>query len=615
MSEGTRIGRPRKGAPALVFGAGAILLGVGLASSLTFCDGGSDHPGTGDPDASAPATSTIGPVVGPPLVGAIDDPFDVEPAFEPWVQREPPEGYAPLDPAFRTWGDVDNLEAAVPAMCYTRTGGDSNPCYVCHAGPTPMNRWEDWDLQLEYAFSDVALTNHWTNLFEDRSDAVAAISDGAIVAYIRQDNYGPLREELAALVEAGEYHGWVPDVDLHAGFDEEGFAKDGSGWRALRYVPFPGAFWPTNGSTDDVFIRLPAKFRQDRAHYKANLAILEAIVASNPAQDDDEIVHTIEPVDEVAVDYDLDGDGVLETAVTELRGLPDHFLGEASVVETQRWTHPHGTEYLHSVRYVDPARPGRTSTRMKELRYGRKVIFKDTWTITRDMQVELEEKFRGQTPRYVGDRNFGWISLFGWQYQGFIEDTNGWLRLQDDEETRFCMGCHGAIGGTVDGVFTLPRKEPGLEGWREQDLRGLHDRPQANGEDGEILTYFRRVRGADELRGNTEMLQRFFVGDGLRVRENLVRQAGMDGDRDLAWLLGPSWRRALTLNKAYRVIVQRQTFKRGRDATVYPITNVHREIEGNGSTELGTADYVFSDYRIVLDHSPYEGPAGDGDGT
>ena len=31
----------------------------------------------------------------------------------------------------------------------------------------------------------------------------------------------------------------------------------GSDWRTVRYQPFPGAFWPTNGSTGDVFIRLP----------------------------------------------------------------------------------------------------------------------------------------------------------------------------------------------------------------------------------------------------------------------------------------------------------------------------------------------------------------------
>jgi hypothetical protein len=45
------------------------------------------------------------------------------------------------------------------------------------------------DLQESYAFPDYALTNHWTNLFKDRSQQVAAISDEEILAYIRKDNY------------------------------------------------------------------------------------------------------------------------------------------------------------------------------------------------------------------------------------------------------------------------------------------------------------------------------------------------------------------------------------------------------------------------------------------
>src|SRR6185436_19502079 len=98
-----------------------------------------------------------------------------------------------------------------------------------------------------------------------------------------QDNYRLLR---AALAERVDYDGWRPDVDLDAGFDDDGFARDGSGWRAVRYKPFPGAFFPTNGSAGDVFIRLPEAFRQDesgassRAAYMANLAIVEAAIAT-----------------------------------------------------------------------------------------------------------------------------------------------------------------------------------------------------------------------------------------------------------------------------------------------------------------------------------------------
>ena len=60
-----------------------------------------------------------------------------------------------------------------------------------------LNFQNDWSLQEEYAFSDAALTNHWRNLYVDRSAAIAAISDAAMTAYIRTDNYTPLREALA----------------------------------------------------------------------------------------------------------------------------------------------------------------------------------------------------------------------------------------------------------------------------------------------------------------------------------------------------------------------------------------------------------------------------------
>ena len=49
-------------------------------------------------------------------------------------------------------------------------------------------------------------------------------------------------------------------------FDDEGFdhAPDGTptGWRAFAYMPLPSTFWPANGSTDDVLIRLPEAYRE-----------------------------------------------------------------------------------------------------------------------------------------------------------------------------------------------------------------------------------------------------------------------------------------------------------------------------------------------------------------
>ncbi len=187
-----------------------------------------------------------------------------------------PQGH-PID-------SIYNREAIIPPPCYTKTQGSYNPCYVCHQNEIPgrENRMNDEDLQVEYSFSELGTRNHWQNLFEDRSERVSGMSDRDILEYINQNNYSELAERL----EQVDFQGWIPDLEnLHLGkdaFDENGFAKDGSHWVAYNYKPLPSTFWPTNGSTDDVMIRLPAPFRTDLYGnesldvYKANLAILEA---------------------------------------------------------------------------------------------------------------------------------------------------------------------------------------------------------------------------------------------------------------------------------------------------------------------------------------------------
>ena len=40
--------------------------------------------------------------------------------------------YDPVEFAEASIGRTVNYEAVVPAMCYTKTGGVSNACYVCH---------------------------------------------------------------------------------------------------------------------------------------------------------------------------------------------------------------------------------------------------------------------------------------------------------------------------------------------------------------------------------------------------------------------------------------------------------------------------------------------------
>lgn len=507
--------------------------------------------------------------------------------------------YDPLAAAVSA-GKPVNREAPVPPACYTKTAGTSNPCWTCHTSGHGTNSRVDWALQEEYAFSETALTNHWQNLFVDRTAAIAAQSDDEILGYVRGDNYTPLRR---ALERRPAYSGYVPDLDLARGVDEEGYARDGSGWRAVRFKPFPGAFWPTNGSTGDVFIRLPKVFQTDaegnpsRAVYSANLAVLEAAIAADPAARDNALGREVEAFDERLFGVDLDGDGAVSASALRIERLPPQYAGGARGVPARRYAYPKGVELFHSVRYLDPDSPALMAARMKELRYARKVIDFDTWATLRAYEKEADEKEEGRLPVFAGSPTSGLRNDFGWQLQGFIEDREGRLRLQTEEEHLFCMGCHSAIGVTVDSTFSLARKVPGREGWRYQDLRGIPDVPQVGHREPETLTYFKRVGGGDEIRANTEILARFFPGGTLDETE--VRRAAPGGDRDLAYLVAPSRERALLLDKAYRALVLTQRFDLGRDALPAPAENVHRLIE-NGSTDLAKTKKVYHDGRLQL---------------
>lgn len=517
---------------------------------------------------------------------------------EPAPADEPP-GYDPLAVARASLGKLGNREAPIPPQCYTKTEGRANPCWVCHAPARFPNGMVDWDLQAAYSFSDEAKTNYWTNLFVDRRAAMAGISDEEILAWMRSDNYSELRSALAALPE-DDYRGYRPDLDFAAGFDEHGFARDGSHWRAFRYKPFAGAFWPTNGSADDVMIRLPPDFRSDAqgreslAIYRANLAILEASMASNPLIADAELRWPIEPIDERAAGIDLDGDGELEPEVRELVGLPSHYAGAAAKVRVRRGLYPKGTEFLHSVRYVDPDHGA--SMRMKELRYSRRFAELSDFALRAAYQREEEEKDEGAVPEFGGSPLTGLRNGYGWLLQGFIEDRDGRLRVQTEEEQYFCMGCHSNLGVTADQSFAFPRKVPGAAGWAYQDIRGIPDVPQVGHARGEVAVYLERARAGDEFRSNTEMIERWQNPDGS------VNEAALAGAKDLAAIITPSRERALALAKAYLLIVREQSFTRGRDPTIEPLANVHRQIVEE-STGLSEAKLVYLDGTLRLDWS------------
>src|SRR5262249_52714863 len=158
---------------------------------------------------------------------------------------------------------------------------------------------------------------------------------------------------------------------------------------AFAHYPLPGAFIPTNGSAGDVLIRLDPVLRQnaagapDHAVYVANLAIVEALITRADV--------LVAELDEAQLDTDLDLDGRLGVAqrVAFRAGphetTPMHYAGKARELEKSGQfpilpgLFPVGTEFFHTVRYLDVTDQGEVepAARLKELRYAKKVRWYD----------------------------------------------------------------------------------------------------------------------------------------------------------------------------------------------------------------------------------------------
>ena len=85
-----------------------------------------------------------------------------------------------------------------------------------------MNKLDDGAIQGEYMFSEIGVSNHWENLFLDKSDWVSSISDPTIERYVQGDNYSQLHTSLTAQ----NWTGFIPDLE---GYERgaEAFSADG----------------------------------------------------------------------------------------------------------------------------------------------------------------------------------------------------------------------------------------------------------------------------------------------------------------------------------------------------------------------------------------------------
>ncbi|XPV68008.1 MAG: hypothetical protein ACNI25_11930 [Halarcobacter sp.] len=527
---------------------------------------------------------------------------------------------------------INQKSTYISAQCYTKTedskGRIHNPCYSCHINSEVPNYINDEDLQESYDFSNNSKTNPFTNLFKDRSSEISAISDEDILTYIDENNY--LNKDGKIILanrlkyafpeewdfpydgsKDGKWNGFIPDCYFN--FDDEGFDKDKNGnytgWRAFAYSPFLGTFWPTNGSTDDVMIRLSPSLMQDKDGrfskevYKINLAIVESMIKK-------EDIDLGFEVDENDYGVDLNHNDTMDKTSTIVFkwNKPDSITNYPKVIYKNYYVglakeklvtnelhispglYPDGTEFLHSVRYVGVTKDKssiKMSNRMKELRYAKKTTWNNYSQLSNAALSEIKEKddFPDRLKTITGNIEDGLQTGLGWVYQGFIEDAQGDLRPQTYEETVSCIGCHSGIGAITDSTFAFPRKENsynnGWYHWSQKDLTGIKDRVLSNGK-GEYAYYLEQNNAGDEFRGNQEVKSKFFDNNGILIQSEVDKIAD-----DITYLILPSVQRAIQLNKAYKVIVDEQSYIYGKSGHVGPLDDtVYKEITIGKSTGI-----------------------------
>lgn len=503
--------------------------------------------------------------------------------------------------------------AYVTPMCYTKTideknGKVFNSCYVCHTKGKRPNYYNDTHLQEVYHFPKSVMKNPFSNLFRDRTIQIGMMDEAFILEYVRTSNYFTSKADIIlsqALPQ--DWKGYRPDCYFN--FDAQGFDKDKegvhTGWRAFRYYPFLGTFWPTNGSADDVLIRLGNSFRQNKDHefdediYKLNFSIVEALVK----QKEIKLAHHVK---EAEYGVDLNANGILDVSSTISPAIGS-YVGLAKQDLEEKKLHlapglfPENTEFLHSVRYLDwddKKDHIKLSARMKELRYAKKYTWKSYGKLYRVAQSELwesqsQDSNEAKITLFRGNYEEGIKNNLGWIYQGFIEDKTGSLRPQTHEETLSCMGCHSHLGVTVDSTFVFARKFEGVNkdqndyGWNHWSQKGLDGirEPRVeykdHGEQYEYSFYLKNNHSGNEFRNNDEVKSKFF-DDNASLKKVMVDAL----HEDVTLLLFPSKARALVLNKGYKVIVEEQSYIYGRDANVQAMKNVYNEIKEGQSTGI-----------------------------
>ncbi len=435
--------------------------------------------------------------------------------------------------AFADYKPSYNEDPSIPIQCWVETNyGSQNACKYCHTNYLSDikhgNSFPIAEDQILYNFASPNLNKiNWKNVIspqeinerlEKENIKVPEPNDPENLIYIRKNNwkiaflmarpYGD--DSWNNVSNAGSVFQLFPalnpedllpftkneptDIERHGHIDREGFVKnkydDYTGWRAVNFFPY-AIFTPLTGSVSGIYIRLPKVFMTkngitDIEIYKKNLDLLEKNI-KNESTDS------------------------------------KYYYGDASNISIKKGFYPVGTEFAHTLHYVDLNAdgevgtyldglyenaqkdyefPGTRSKRVKEIRYMYK--WKDV-----DLDDIAEKEDEGEEiPKIIGQEGKGWIENgAGWILSAYIENRKGGLRPQTTEELLQCKGCHSSVGNTVDAVWSFQRKLPGDLGWQEMnygfykksqsDKTQLHDYYNENASMGELEYFYYTVVGAD----------------------------------------------------------------------------------------------------------------------
>jgi hypothetical protein len=220
------------------------------------------------------------------------------------------------------------------------------------------------------------------------------------------------------------------------------------------------------------------------------------------------------------------------------------------------------------------------------LRYAKKTHWLSAQTLKHQVEQEmLEEMQQPDALREIqGNAEIGLSNDQGWWYQGFIEDSSGALRPQTYEESMTCVGCHSGIAATTDSSFAFARRlgfEHAQQGWSHWSQYSMYGQAEPRWQDGtfEYTHYLQQNHSGNEFRNNSEVQSRFFDNKG-RIRPPQIETL----HHDISHLIMPSEASAIAHNKAYKAIVDEQSFIYGRDAHIQPMTNVWEIVPENEKT-------------------------------